>query len=97
MLEAGGHQVVGEAVNGATALALARERDPDIVLLDILLPDTTGFDVAEELARNGSRPAVVLTSSRSRTDYASRLAASPARGFIPKSDLSPDALAELLG
>lgn len=94
MLEREGFDVVGEAADGASALALARELDPQVVLLDVALPDRSGFDVAEELA--GARPKVILTSSRRRTDFGRRVLRSGALGFVPKDLLSGDALHELL-
>jgi DNA-binding NarL/FixJ family response regulator len=95
LLEAGGFTVVGEADDGASALAAVDELRPELVLLDILLPDTDGFAVAERLAENHAAPLVVLTSSREAADFGGRLERSPARGFIHKDDLSGAALAAL--
>ena len=94
LLELDGFSIVGEAADGASALDLAHRLVPDVVLLDIALPDTSGFDVAEELA--GEASSVVLTSSRARSDLGRRLAESGALGFIPKDRLSGPALQELL-
>jgi DNA-binding NarL/FixJ family response regulator len=93
LLEAGGFDVVGEAADGAGALAGVAELRPEVVLLDIQLPDLDGFAVAERLAGDGTGPAIVLTSSRSATSLRSRLAAHPSWSFIPKSELSGSALA----
>jgi DNA-binding NarL/FixJ family response regulator len=93
LLEAGGFDVVGEARDGAAALAAVAELQPEIVLLDIQLPDIDGFAVAERLGEDGVPPAIVLTSSRDVTSFRRRLAANPAWSFIPKSELSGDALA----
>ena len=71
MLERDGFDVVGEAGDGASGIELARELDPDLVLLDVVLPDTTGFDVAEAL--HAERLEIVLISSRDRDDLAPRL------------------------
>jgi DNA-binding NarL/FixJ family response regulator len=97
MLEAGGYVVVGEAEDGRAALAATRELRPEVVLLDVQLPDANGFDLAEEITRADGSPAVVLTSSRDAEDYAGLLVRSGARGFVPKAELTGPALAALLG
>ena len=96
MLESDGYEVVGEAADGTTALAAASELRPDVVLLDIRLPDLDGFRVAERLAANGPSPAIVLTSSHDGSDFGDEIGASPAHGFIPKSDLSAEAITVLI-
>ena len=96
LLEAEGFEVVGEAENDASALAVMGRLRPNIVLLDIQLPDIDGFEVAARLARAADPPAVVLVSTRDISSYRRRLAASPVRGFIPKSDLSGSALTALV-
>ena len=95
LLEAEGFDVVGEAVDGAAALRAVAVLRPEIVLLDIRLPDLDGLRVAELLAASPHAPAVVLTSSRDATAFGPRLQSSRARGFIPKSALSGEALAAL--
>ena len=97
LLEAEGFQVVGEAADGAGAVAAVAILRPAIVLLDIQLPDVDGFAVAQQLATAPGAPAVVLISSRDAATYGPRLQATPARGFIPKSGLSGEALAALTG
>ena len=97
LLEAEGFDVVGEATDGQSALALTRRLEPELVLLDVALPDMDGFAVCEALLEDGSGPAVILTSSRDVSSYRRRLKRSRARGFIPKSELSGPALAELAG
>ena len=94
LLEAEGFDVVGEAGDGRSGLDAAADLQPDVVLLDIQLPDMDGFAVAAGLNRNG--PAVVLISSRAREDLREQLEASPVRGFIPKSELSGAALEALI-
>jgi CheY-like chemotaxis protein len=91
-----GFQVTGDVADGETALAAASELHPDVVLLDVNLPGIDGFEVARRLAAQPDPPSVVLTSTRDADDYAARIAASPARGFIAKGDLSSEALTELL-
>ena len=96
MLQRDGYEVVGEAADGAGALAEAARLRPALVLLDVQLPDVDGFVVSERLAAMQHAPAVVLISSRDSSAYRRRLATSPARGFIAKGNLSGAALAALV-
>jgi DNA-binding NarL/FixJ family response regulator len=96
LLRAAGYSVVAEAKDGASALAAVRRSRPEVVLLDVLLPDATGFEVAETLAVDPDGPVVVLTSSRSASDLGPSLVQSSARGFIAKRDLSGRSFTALL-
>ena len=88
--------MVGEAGDGASGLAAVGLLRPRVVLLDIQWPDIDGFEVAERLAGAGDPPVVVLVSTRGISAYRRRLARSPARGFISKSELSGSALSALV-
>jgi DNA-binding NarL/FixJ family response regulator len=96
LLEANNYAVVGEAADGAAAVEDARRLQPDVVLLDVVLPDMSGLSVAERLAGGRDAPAVVLTSTHDPTDFGDRLARCGARGFVSKAELSGEALAALL-
>src|SRR6187402_890501 len=96
VLEADGFEIVGEASDAASALTAARDLKPDIVLLDVQLPDATGFDVCEFLCGEQPLPEIVLVSSRDASDYNGLIQTSHARGFISKADLSGEALRALL-
>jgi DNA-binding NarL/FixJ family response regulator len=96
MLAAAGFEVVGEAIDGASAIDVARQLRPQVVLLDVVLPDRDGFEVCTELLADDDPPVVVLTSSRDASSYRRRLDASAARGFIPKSELSGPRLADVV-
>lgn len=96
LLEAEGFEVIGEASDGATALEETERLRPDLVLLDIRLPDLDGFAVAERIAADGEPPAVVLISSREAAVYGNRVKTARARGFLSKRELSGPRLATLL-
>jgi DNA-binding NarL/FixJ family response regulator len=96
LLDAEGFAVVGEAEDGATAIAAVEALRPAVVLLDIQLPDLDGFEVAERISLLSDAPAVVLVSTRSAGAYGPRLETAAARGFIPKTSLSGAALAALV-
>jgi DNA-binding NarL/FixJ family response regulator len=95
LLERRGYIVVGEAEDGESGISEAERLHPEVVLLDVYLPDTDGFDVAEKLT---SRTAaiVVLISSRDGRDFGPLVERSGARGFIAKTELSGPRLGELL-
>jgi len=99
LLELDGHEVIGEAADGAEALELVPRLRPDVVLLDIGLPDASGLDVAERLApalRRSRSSLIVLVSSRDSSDFGARISRSGVAGFISKDELSGAQLARLL-
>jgi len=96
LLEAEGFDVLGEAADGQSAVEQARRLRPQVVLLDVQLPGTDGFAVAERLAAEPAAPAVVLISSRRQGAFRTRLEATPARGFITKAEFSGECLTSLL-
>ena len=95
LLESQGYDIVGEAEDGLSGLRKARELRPELVLLDINLPDTDGFDVAARLSSDEDGPMIVLISSRDGSDFGPLIARSGARGFIPKEELSAERLRAL--
>ena len=95
-LEATGWQVVGEAADGETGLEVSASCDPDVVLLDIGLPDVSGIEVARRLHRRSPELAVVLVSTHDRAEYGELAEASGARGFLNKIDLTGEALEALV-
>ena len=97
LLEADGFEVVGEAADGESGIRSARSLRPELVLLDVQLPGINGFAVARELTQGARPPAVVLTSTRSDSEFGSLVAESGARGFVPKAALSARTLERLLG
>jgi DNA-binding NarL/FixJ family response regulator len=96
LLEAGGFNVIGDAADGAAAVAEAERLRPDIALIDIQLPDLDGFAIAERLAALESPPRVVLISSRDLAAYGRGALPANVCGFLPKLDLTSDAIVSLL-
>ena len=97
MLEAEGFDVVGELAEGASVVETVLALEPDVVLLDVQLPDMTGFDVCAGLENcDASTAQVILVSSRDLTDYGELVDGSCACGFVPKGELSGDMIAALL-
>jgi DNA-binding NarL/FixJ family response regulator len=97
LLEADGYDVVGEAADGQAGLDAAESLNPDVVLLDVRLPDMDGFTVAGRLADGGCDSAVIVTSSSDDPLYPERAQSSGARGFVAKHDVCGAALDRLLG
>lgn len=96
LLEAEGFAVVGEAADGGEAIAAVERLKPQVVLLDIQLPDMDGFAVAARLAVGHDPPTVVLVSSREAASFGTRLDSAAAQGFIAKRELSGSTLAALV-
>jgi CheY-like chemotaxis protein len=94
LLEEAGFEIA-EAADGNEGLADVEAVRPDIVLLDVQLPDIDGFEVARRLASSANPPIVVLTSSREASDYGPRIASSPAAAFCPKAELTAAAMMAL--
>lgn len=95
LLERDRYRVI-EAADGAHAIARALAEHPDVVLLDVHLPDMTGFEVAAAMRGAGGRARILLISTHPAHDYAEQIAGSGADGFIDKADLSSPAIAALL-
>ncbi len=96
LLESEGFDVVGEAEDGGSAIEQATSLAPDLILLDVQLPDIDGFEVASRLTDKAGAPVVILISSRDGGDFGPLVKASGARGFVPKADLSGDSVRALL-
>jgi DNA-binding NarL/FixJ family response regulator len=98
LLERQGLRVVGVAATSAEALRRAGELRPEVVLVDITLGGESGFDLAGRLAghHGGGGPAVILISTHAEADFADLIAESPAAGFVPKPELSADAIRRIV-
>jgi DNA-binding NarL/FixJ family response regulator len=97
-LEQGGLRVVGVAANSAEALRRAEELRPEVVLVDVMLGTESGFELARRLAAHhrDSGPTVILISTYAAADFAGPIAESPAAGFLPKQELSADAIRRII-
>jgi len=96
LLRAAGYDVVGSCPDGASALAAVATQRPDVVLLDVQLPDIDGFGVVERVEARSDGPIVVLTSTRDAADYGERIIRSGAAGFISKAELSAQSLDDVV-
>ena len=96
LLECDGWNVIGEAPDGTSGLDAAKSLKPDVVLLDVRLPDIDGFAIAEQLTAESGGPAVIVTSSSDDPLYPDRARSMGACGFVAKHDLSGAALHRLL-
>jgi DNA-binding NarL/FixJ family response regulator len=96
LLEGEGYQVIGEASDGGAGLASARELRPELMLVDVCLPDIDGFELAAQLQSLDPHPTVILTSSRDCSELESLTAGGCACGVVPKDKLSGEVLEQLL-
>ena len=92
LLQTEGYDVIGEADDGASAIRLARELAPEVMVVDVHLPDIDGFT----LAAVEPAPRIVLVSSHGSSDFGPLVQRSPAVGFVSKGELSGGALERLL-
>jgi DNA-binding NarL/FixJ family response regulator len=97
VLESEGFDVVGEATDGASAISECYRLRPEVVLLDVQLPDIDGFDVCAQITSHTGHPVVIMTSSRDSSDFGPLVSTSGACGFVPKAELSGERVQELLG
>ncbi len=96
LLRQEGLDVVGVASSGSETIRQVRELRPDVVLLDIVLGEESGFDVARALHADSAPGKVILISTRAEEDFAELIAQCPAAGFVPKSELSAEAIRRVL-
>lgn len=81
-------EVVGRAADGREAVELAKELEPDVVLLDISMPVLDGFGAAAELAQLPHRSAVVMLTGSSASQDVDRARRVGARGYVTKDAIA---------
>ena len=86
-------EIVGEAGTAAETLLMVQNVKPDVLLLDITLPDRSGFDVLGDLRSVDTAPLVVVLTWHTEPSYAARAIAAGAHGFVNKA-VEPAALLE---
>ena len=96
LLAASGYEVVGQPATAAGGLSAAQALLPDVVLLDISLPDGNGFDVAKRLTELENPAALIMISSRESSGLTAAAFESGARGFLPKSKFSVSSIRAFL-
>ncbi len=97
LLVEAGFLVVGEASDGEGALREVARLRPELVLLDVVLPDCSGLTVARLLSRLELPPRVILISSRGRSDFGGSFEWPPGCIFLPKHELTAARLRDALG
>ena len=98
LLEEEGVEVVGSAASGAEAVRKVASLRPDVALVDINLRGESGFDLARQMrdGAGGAAPNVILISTHDESEYADLIDASPAAGFLAKTDLSAMTIRRIL-
>ena len=91
MLEEEGYEVVGEAGDGESAVRLAQELRPDLVILDIKMPGVDGLSAAERISAERVAPVLILTAF-SQKDLVDRAARAKAMGYLVKPFQKSDVL-----
>ncbi len=88
-------EVVGEAADGREAVKLTRELTPDVVLMDISMPGTDGFEATREIKRLGERIAVLALTMYESEEQLFRIIEAGANGYVPKKAVPTDLLAAI--
>jgi DNA-binding NarL/FixJ family response regulator len=89
-----GFEVVGEAETGEDSVRIAKELNPDLVLMDVNLPGINGLEATRQILSGTARVVILLLSTYEAAEYAPRAAECGAAAYIPKSEFSPDRLEE---
>jgi DNA-binding NarL/FixJ family response regulator len=88
-------EVVGEAVNGRDAIEKAQSLDPDVIIMDITMPEMSGIEATREISKLKLRSAVLVFTMHESKNLASTVQEAGARGFVLKSHAARDLLEAL--
>lgn len=88
-------EVCGEAMNGREAVDLAGKQDPDVIIMDITMPEMSGIEATREITRLGLRPAVLIFTMHESRSLAETVREVGARGFVLKSRAARDLIEAL--
>jgi DNA-binding NarL/FixJ family response regulator len=90
-----GFEAVGEVSSGDEALELVASEAPELVLIDVRMPEMDGVETAQRIRRSDRAPVIVLVSAEDDEDLAERLESAGAAAFVRKQELCPDRLRAL--
>jgi two-component system chemotaxis response regulator CheY len=96
MLTDAGYEVVGEAANGAQAVEMANATTPDLITLDVILPDNTGLDVLKSIRQTQPNAKVVMCSAVGQEVIVNEAIESGALAYIVKP-FSEEKVLEIVG
>ena len=79
-------KIIGTALSGQEAIEKVKELNPDLVLMDLAMPDMNGLEATRQIKRQSSAPHVVILTLHDTPEYREASEAVGADGFVPKSD-----------
>jgi len=88
--DCGDIEVVGEACGGQEALRMVRGLQPDVVVMDLSMPDLDGIEATKQIARDNLKAKVLILTMHAYEEYAVRLLQAGAQGFVGKGAASQE-------
>jgi len=96
ILEEGGYEVVGEAETGSEAIALYKKIKPDLVTMDLVMPDMSGIDAIKEIISSDPKARIVVVSAMDQQSLVSEAMSAGAKDFVVKP-FHPSVVLEVIG